>query len=86
MDDRMALKRRIHALDFALWEWHLFLDTHPEDAEAMAKRQELKEVRKEAVAAYEEQYGPYNATAKRIMGNRWSWVDSPWPWEYGKEC
>lgn len=86
MDDRMALKHRIHALDFALLELNLFLDTHPCNEQAMMKREEYQTQRAALIAVYEEQYGPYVVTAKQVTGEHWSWVDGPWPWEYGKEC
>lgn len=86
MDNRMTLLHRIHALDFAILELKLFLDTHPCDQQALAQRQEYMTTRAMLIETYEAQYGPYVVTAKQVKGNRWSWVDSPWPWEYGKEC
>ena len=29
MSEKEALRRRIYAAEFASWELHLFLDTHP---------------------------------------------------------
>ena len=34
------------------------------------------------VAEYEANYGPYIVTDKDVQGERWTWVDGPWPWEY----
>ncbi len=86
MDNRAALVRRIHALDFALLELNLFLDTHPDCEEALYKRREYQAERMALIEAYESQYGPYVVTAKQVQGEHWSWVDGPWPWEYGREC
>ena len=77
-----ALTKRIHAYDFALLELGLYLDTHTWDRRALHRRQELLAERKSAVAAYEEAYGPYIVNWNQVKGNRWSWVNDPWPWEY----
>ena len=87
MNNAAALKRQIHALDFAIVEMNLFLDTHPHDQNALALMHRYRRERCEAVAKYEAQFGPYEVTADRV-GNteHWSWIDNPWPWEYGVEC
>ncbi len=76
------LARRIHAYDFAILEIGLFLDTHPCDSAALAKRQDLQVQRDALVAEYEANYGPYVVTDRDIQGEKWTWVDGPWPWEY----
>lgn len=82
MDDRMCLVKRIHAVDFALLEVGLFLDTHPCNADALQKRTEYRCMREALVATYEEQFGPYVVTAADVpCGDRHTWVDGPWPWE-----
>jgi spore coat protein JB len=86
VDNRKALVSRIHALDFAILELGLFLDTNPCDEQALCKRREYLDTRNALIAAYEEQFGPYVVNSKQVKGDRWSWVDGPWPWEYGKEC
>lgn len=86
MDNRATLTWRIHSLDFALLELNLFLDTHPDCEEALCKRREYQRERASLIETYEAQYGPYIVTAKHVQGDRWSWVDGPWPWEYGREC
>lgn len=86
MTDRYTLKHRIHALDFALLELNLFLDTHPHNEAALCKRREYQAMRAAFVEQYEQEFGPYIVTAKHVQGDRWCWNDSPWPWDYGKEC
>ncbi len=83
--NKMSLKKRIHAYDFAILELGLFLDTHPNNTEALRKRQELQRKRKELVAEYESRFGPYIVKSTQVKGNRWTWVDNPWPWEYKDE-
>ena len=82
MNMKSAALRKIHALDFSILEFGLYLDTHAWDKRAIRKRQELLAERKAAVMAYEQKFGPYVPTANKVRGDSWSWVNDPWPWEY----
>ena len=80
MDERTTLKQRIHALDFALLELNLFLDTHPENGEALAEYVALRKKREALLEEYRMNVGPipsYSAGGR----NGWNWVEGPWPWE-----
>ena len=82
MNDRFNLKKKIHAIDFAIHELVLFLDTHPMNRKAMELLKEYRKKRKECIALYEEKYGPYIVTPADATANgRWEWLESPWPWE-----
>ena len=70
----------ITASSFVLDDLRLFLDTHPNDKEALDYWRKVEKGRNEAVEEYTKCYGPisaYNVDAK----NYWTWVDEPWPWE-----
>lgn len=82
MSEREQLRRRISAMDFAIFEIELFLDTHPNDANAMMARSQYRKRRAELVADYEKRFGPYVVTTNDINGQRWTWIDNPWPWDY----
>lgn len=82
MNDREMLMRRLSALRFVAWELHLYLDTHPEDDEALRKMQEYEHKANEVQREYEENYGPISASADT---DRWSWINDPWPWEGGEK-
>lgn len=63
-----------YALPFATWEVRLYLDTHPQDADALALYQRL----------CGESEGMCNYACLPMDGcgpSRWSWLDNPWPWE-----
>ncbi len=78
-----GLRRRIAAYDFALVEMKLYLDTHPCDKEALDLMYAYRRKRAELVEMYECHFGPYENTADEVKNpDHWSWVDSPWPWEY----
>ncbi|MBR2405732.1 MAG: spore coat protein CotJB [Clostridia bacterium] len=81
MDNCALLKNRIGAYQFAIWEMTLYLDTHPCSECALAKLYELRQMKDRLVAEYEAQYGPWVMTSNDVQGERWTWVDGPWPWE-----
>lgn len=78
MNNREKLLKRLSAAQFAVWEVHLFLDTHPNDKMAIESYKKYKERYKELLKEYEERYGGLTSD---ITGDKWTWVDSPWPWE-----
>lgn len=70
----------ISQVSFSLYDVVLFLDTHPCDKEALAYYQELKKIRKDALAKYSQKYGPLlNDSVDSSC--YWEWVKEPWPWE-----
>lgn len=82
MRERENLKRKIHALDFAIHELVLFLDTHPTSKKAMELLKEYRIKRKECIALYEEKFGDYIVMPNDVPPTGcWKWLDSPWPWE-----
>ena len=79
MSEQEALRRRLYAAEFAAWELHLFLDTHPSDS-AAADKLEVYQYRAEKLRAeYERKYGPIGETTQDT--SRYAWISGPWPWE-----
>lgn len=76
---REELLKKIQQLSFALVETELFLDTHPDCQAAMTHYKAIVEELAAATAEYQNMYGPL--IARETVGDRWSWVDSPWPWQ-----
>ena len=56
---------------FAAWDLRLYLDTHPDDAQARALFCQLAQEAEE----------PCYATTFLNGGPGWGWTDEPWPWE-----
>ena len=82
MNEKNTMLKKIHALDFAIHELVLFLDTHPQNRQAMQMLHEFRHRRKEAIAAYEARFGKYVVTTCDVEPTDcWKWLDSPWPWE-----
>ena len=36
-----------------------------------------------AMTEYQNKYGPL--FADMTVGDNWTWIDGPWPWQHGKE-
>jgi len=72
----------IQKLQFAAVELNLFLDTHPNDQQALALYNQVHHELKQHVEKYEQIYGPLlNYGYSRAIQNTWNWVENPWPWE-----
>ena len=86
MPSREKLLAWIDQVSFAVVEMNLYLDTHPEDEDALAFFREKVELRKEALKQYAEQYGPLTIdTANDRMSRSFEWVMQPWPWEVNQK-
>lgn len=71
----------LQVMAFVLQELALYLDTHREDVEALEMYREYQRRYREAEEAYTEAYGPLNHLTP--VTGPYSWLDDPWPWEYG---
>lgn len=69
------------ALDFAIKELGLYLDTHANDQEVLELFWSYIRMAKEGREKYEAMYGPLKQTTITEGGYRW--LDDPWPWEKG---
>ncbi len=82
MNRKASLRKTIYEIDFALHELNLFLDTHPTNMKAMELLKEYRTKRKEAIAIFERQFGPYMNTVCDVPeGQCFKWLKGPWPWE-----
>lgn len=77
--EQQRLMRRICANRFAMWELKIFLDTHPNNTEAMKRLEQYAKETQTLVDQYEDAYGTLHLTD--VTTNRWAWVQEPWPWE-----
>ena len=79
MNDKALLRRKIEATKFAAWELHLFLDSHPNNCEAIKRLEKFNAEIKAMTAEYEKKYGTLTPNSRDT--NRYEWINSPWPWE-----
>lgn len=78
------LLTHIDEVSFAVYEALLFLDTHPENQEALSFFRENNRKRNAALRVYERSFGPLTIRhAGDSRSRSWQWVEQPWPWEGG---
>ncbi|RBN39630.1 spore coat protein CotJB [Priestia megaterium] len=71
----------IQAIDFALVELTLYLDTHPNDQQAMQQFNEYAHQAMQLKRNFETKYGPLQQYGNSYTDGNWSWGTSPWPWQ-----
>lgn len=67
---------------FALHETALYLDTHPDDSNALAYFAKKQEQSQAARRRYEEEIGPLSYSGVKTQDG-WTWGNAPWPWQKG---
>jgi spore coat protein JB len=77
----MSMLQELQSVDFAILELSLYLDTHPDHMEALARHTELAIQREELRIALEEKVGPLRLTDAAPEQKSWSWSEAPWPWQ-----
>ena len=75
-----SLLCEIMKYDFSADELNLFLDTHPNDLKALEMRAAIVDKLNKLKTIYANKYGPLTADYVTNI-EKWSWIDSPWPWE-----
>lgn len=79
--DRENLLKRLTMLDFMAVDMQLFLDTHPDDTNAIAKYNSIIREADNLRAQYEKSVGPLFSFRSYSSTENFQWVDNPWPWE-----
>lgn len=78
--DRAIMIYEISEISFYIDDLRLFLDTHPNNTQALAMYNEFVMKRLVLIEEYVETYGPINSYSLNT-DNSWKWVSYPWPWE-----
>lgn len=79
MTERRKLMLALSAEQFATWELHLYLDTHPADKKA----RQMHEKHAARAAELREEYECKFGSLSPAMGEGCDWLKDPWPWEKG---
>lgn len=79
MNNREKLLRNLSSVQFALWELHLYLNTHPNDMSALAMHEKYELKFAKLKEEYEENYGPLSPRKSEGI----EWLKNPWPWDIG---
>ena len=80
MNEKDKLMNELQALQFSLVDLWLYLDSHPENAQAIKTCRELSKRRDEVVKEYEQSFGALTPGACP-NADYWDWVATPFPWE-----
>ena len=76
MTKRDMMLRNLGAAQFALWEMHLYLDTHPWDLQMVEMHSKSTERYKALRCEFEEKFYPLTAASAQGV----EWLKGPWPW------
>ena len=71
----------LQAALFVMHDLDLYLDTHPDDSEAITQYNEYYKYKKELVAYIEARFGPIEQYAENPTSNQWAWAKAPWRWQ-----
>ncbi|MGV3466931.1 MAG: spore coat protein CotJB [Heyndrickxia sp.] len=71
----------IQAIDFVIVELTLYLDTHPDDHEAIQQYNMLIKQRKPLKREFEKHFGPLTSFGYSYSRYPWDWKEAPWPWQ-----
>lgn len=71
----------IQAIDFVIVDLNLYLDTHPNDFEAIQQFNDLTEKSMKLKIEYEKEFGPLMNFGRSYSNYPFNWVDTPWPWQ-----
>lgn len=81
---RKDLLQWINIVSFAVNDVSLFLNTHPDDENALAYFHEYNKLRNQALREYAKYYGPLTIdTTRESCNDKWNWIHEPWPWQEG---
>lgn len=78
--NRVKLLREVMAADFTVIDLNLYLDTHPNEQNAIYLYNNSVQRAKMLREQYERTYGPLTPFTHNYK-NAWQWIERPWPWE-----
>ena len=76
-----TLLEEIQANDFVIVELNLFLDTHPDDYEAIKQFNDHAEKSMKLKLEFEQKFGPLMNFGYSYSGYPFNWIETPWPWQ-----
>ena len=80
-DPYYAMLLQLQELDFVLVELNLFLDTHPDDLQALQQYNQLVQQRWQVAQEFEKRYGPLQNFGHSYSRHPFQWIETPWPWQ-----
>ena len=80
--EKSALMKELMELEFAIVEFTMYLDNHPQDMAALATFRDISKQKEEVYKLYVENYGPLRADDV-IESDKWLWGEQDFPWDTG---
>lgn len=71
----------LQVADFVVVELTLYLDTHPDDKDAIQQYNAFIQKRNEIRAEFEKRYGALTNFGYSYSRYPWDWKNAPWPWQ-----
>ncbi|MCP3738698.1 spore coat protein CotJB [Rossellomorea sp. BNER] len=75
------LLEELQEVDFVICDLTLYLDTHPDDYDAVEQYNQFIKKRKSLKKQFEKQFGPLTNFGYSYSNYPWDWKDAPWPWQ-----
>jgi spore coat protein JB len=72
---------QIQQTDFVCFELNLYLNTHPDDQQAINQYNEFAQKSKMLKQQFESAYGPLMHAGQSYSSAPWVWNNPPWPWQ-----
>jgi spore coat protein JB len=72
----------LNMCSFAVTDIVLYLDTHPDDEEALEYFNHFSTMRNQALEKYASMYGPLSVDTA-APAKQWDYAEMKWPWEGG---
>lgn len=78
---RQRALAKVMMLEFNLHELNLYLDTHPNDQQALDRFHEFHHEVLQAREEFNQQFGPLAILDVHEKEVPWAWKMGPWPWQ-----
>ena len=80
-NEREDMLYKISEVCFAAHDVNLYLDTHPNDVNAINLYNKYNNMSNELISNYEKKFGPINLSDNNGLDKTpWAWINKPWPW------
>lgn len=81
--EQNKLLRDISMVDFVIIDMNLYLDTHPDDQDAIQYISHYIRLKNQLSKEYAAKFGPLTLSAADDYQTTWKWAQGPMPWEGG---
>ena len=78
---REQLLQDLYGLGLIAMDLRLFLDTNPENKQALADYRKVCAEYAQARSTFERDFGPLTAFNEQEGFSPFSWINGPWPWK-----